>query len=141
MQDVTSRVFIYMSLLKSKQQQQNTKQHTNKQTNNNNNTTNKLSLLFPFVKGQWIFLLFLIFIILKNVFNLVLVFVSRDSFYSPFNVIKHVEIVITKPIPVLASRSDFLYCHRTLTYLRKEMFYLTTHSTHFIYGYMASGIP
>ena len=23
---------------------------------------------------------------------------------------------------------------------RKEMFYLTTHSTHFIYGYMASGI-
>ena len=22
---------------------------------------------------------------------------------------------------------------------RKEMFYLTTHSTHFIYGYMASG--
>ena len=23
---------------------------------------------------------------------------------------------------------------------RKEMFYLTTHSTHFIYGYMASDI-
>ena len=25
-------------------------------------------------------------------------------------------------------------------YCRKEMFYLTTHSTHFIYGYMASDI-
>ena len=25
-------------------------------------------------------------------------------------------------------------------YGRKEMFYLTTHSTHFIYGYMASDI-
>ena len=25
-------------------------------------------------------------------------------------------------------------------HLRKEMFYLTTHSTHFIYGYMASDI-
>ena len=24
--------------------------------------------------------------------------------------------------------------------VRKEMFYLTTHSTHFIYGYMASDI-
>ena len=27
-----------------------------------------------------------------------------------------------------------------LTEGRKEMFYLTTHSTHFIYGYMASDI-
>ena len=25
-------------------------------------------------------------------------------------------------------------------HLRKEMFYLTTHSTHFIYGYMASDV-
>ena len=25
-------------------------------------------------------------------------------------------------------------------YFKKEMFYLTTHSTHFIYGYMASDI-
>ena len=32
----------------------------------------------------------------------------------------------------------YIYIH---TYEgRKEMFYLTTHSTHFIYGYMASGI-
>ena len=30
---------------------------------------------------------------------------------------------------------------KTILYnLRKEMFYLTTHSTHFIYGYMALGI-
>ena len=27
---------------------------------------------------------------------------------------------------------------RTATEGRKEMFYLTTHSTHFVYGYMAS---
>ena len=28
----------------------------------------------------------------------------------------------------------------TTTTIRKEMFYLTTHSTHFIYGYMVSDI-
>ena len=30
--------------------------------------------------------------------------------------------------------------HSTMIVIRKEMFYLTTHSTHFIYGYMASDI-
>ena len=30
--------------------------------------------------------------------------------------------------------------HRQRLKGRKEMFYLTTHPTHFIYGYMASGI-
>ena len=30
-------------------------------------------------------------------------------------------------------------CYRNI-YLRKEMFYLTTHSTHFMYGYMVSAI-
>ena len=30
--------------------------------------------------------------------------------------------------------------HETQQEGRKEMFYLTTHSTHFIYGYMASDI-
>ena len=34
--------------------------------------------------------------------------------------------------------SDLLYEPRGFLYRRKEMFYLTTHSTHFIYGYMAS---
>ena len=29
---------------------------------------------------------------------------------------------------------------RSVRMLKKEMFYLTTHSTHFIYGYMASGM-
>ena len=33
----------------------------------------------------------------------------------------------------------FIY-NRTIPEGRKEMFYLTTHSTHFIYGYMASDI-
>ena len=32
------------------------------------------------------------------------------------------------------------YCSRCLSEKKKEMFYLTTHSTHFIYGYMASDI-
>ena len=31
-------------------------------------------------------------------------------------------------------------CFRTVREGRKDMFYLTTHSTHFIYVYMASGI-
>ena len=38
----------------------------------------------------------------------------------------------------LLATSDF-YIHHPQTG-RKEMFYLTTHSTHFIYGYMASYI-
>ena len=38
-------------------------------------------------------------------------------------------------------RDDFKsWCSINLTQRRKEMFYLTTHSTHFIYGYMASDI-
>ena len=36
---------------------------------------------------------------------------------------------------------DFVHCDGdNFRYGRKEMFYLTTHSTHFIYGYMASDI-
>ena len=34
---------------------------------------------------------------------------------------------------------NFSYLHDTPT-IEREMFYLTTHSTHFIYGYMASDI-
>ena len=34
----------------------------------------------------------------------------------------------------------FVGCYLDLKEGRKEMFYLTTHSTHFIYGYMASDI-
>ena len=40
--------------------------------------------------------------------------------------------------PQLQSNKDISL--RSCTERRKEMFYLTTHSTHFIYGYMASGI-
>ena len=36
--------------------------------------------------------------------------------------------------------NDALNTFHLLLYGRKEMFYLTTHSTHFIYGYMASDI-
>ena len=34
----------------------------------------------------------------------------------------------------------FMFLFHSLNEGRKEMFYLTTHSTHFIYGYMASDI-
>ena len=34
----------------------------------------------------------------------------------------------------------FIYLFIYLFYTEREMFYLTTHSTHFIYGYMASDI-
>ena len=36
----------------------------------------------------------------------------------------------------IKSKGSFIY----IIPGRKEMFYLTTHSTHFIYGYMASDI-
>ena len=36
--------------------------------------------------------------------------------------------------------SQILHHWATLMLGRKEMFYLMTHSTHFIYGYMASDI-
>ena len=38
-------------------------------------------------------------------------------------------------LPLSLSEWSFIKC---LKEGRKEMFYLTTHSTHFIYGYMAS---
>ena len=38
------------------------------------------------------------------------------------------DIVLAVPVSVL----------RYVFFIRKERFYLTTHSTHFIYGYMAS---
>ena len=38
-------------------------------------------------------------------------------------------------LTVLADRTELLFLSR-----EREMFYLTTHSTHFIYGYMASDI-
>ena len=38
-------------------------------------------------------------------------------------------------------RNLFKYANQTVTHnLHQKMLYLTTHSTHFIYGYMASGI-
>ena len=37
-------------------------------------------------------------------------------------------------------RSENVHSHRILQEERKDMFYLTMHSTHFIYGYMASDI-
>ena len=40
-----------------------------------------------------------------------------------------------------AGRPAYTHTHNTLSNEReKKMFYLTTHSTHFIYGYMASDI-
>ena len=41
---------------------------------------------------------------------------------------------------ILSSRSCEIGSHPTSDVGRKEMFYLTTHSTHFIYRYMASDI-
>ena len=42
---------------------------------------------------------------------------------------------------VMVGKGIFIgYCHKTLMKREREMFYLTTHSTHFIYGYMASDI-
>ena len=38
------------------------------------------------------------------------------------------------------SYSRWLQGRKEMFYLTREMFYLTTHSTHFIYGYMASDI-
>ena len=47
----------------------------------------------------------------------------------------------THNIPGLLVLVDFEKAFDSLSWsFRKEMFYLTTHSTHFIYGYMASDI-
>ena len=40
----------------------------------------------------------------------------------------------------LSTQLNLLFTRWSKITGRKEMFYLTTHSTHFIYGYMASGI-
>ena len=43
--------------------------------------------------------------------------------------------ILKKPIKIKKHFNCIFYSEG-----RKEMFYLTTHSTHFIYGYMASDI-
>ena len=47
----------------------------------------------------------------------------------------------------ITNKKDLIPCGNNILFVgqstyegRKEMFYLTTHSTHFIYGYMASDI-
>ena len=50
--------------------------------------------------------------------------------------LSHVVPYIVRQISLLFS---FLY-NTELHYREREIFYLTTHSTHFIYGYMASDI-
>ena len=55
-------------------------------------------------------------------------------------------LILTMSIPfsiISASWSTVLHAgpkHKQTVYREREMFYLTTHSTHFIYGYMASDI-
>ena len=49
----------------------------------------------------------------------------------------------SKPLPHILNRRNFIFVHGFVDLTengRKEMFYLTMHSTHFIYGYMASDI-
>ena len=40
----------------------------------------------------------------------------------------------------VSHQCQFASCHFLMYWRKEEMFYLTTHSTHFIYGYMASDI-
>ena len=63
-----------------------------------------------------------------------------------------VSTAAAAPIPTISAKIKKIYISLYNTYMqfevvnfssnqgRKEMFYLTTHSTHFIYGYMASDI-
>ena len=53
-----------------------------------------------------------------------------ESFISWHDKIKEVSIDLL----------NMVYCECSSDLCRKEMFYLTTYSTHFIYGYMASDI-
>ena len=59
----------------------------------------------------------------------------------PISVMSDV-LTISPQGPVAVARLILLYlpCGQNEGKKRKEMFYLTTHSTHSIYGYMASGI-
>ena len=55
---------------------------------------------------------------------------------APLLLLAAAEELLTRPIAALLRRRVALSWNER----RKEMFYLTTHSTHFIYGYMASDI-
>ena len=68
---------------------------------------------------------------------------ERD--YLPWHVAPPVETEGTVTYTLLGEQRRDRHVLRPLDLLlkvrgRKEMFYLTTHSTHFIYGYMASGL-
>ena len=50
----------------------------------------------------------------------------------------HIQSKLLQHTPVMGTHSSYKLGCLSRTEGRKEMFYLTTHSTHFIYGYMAS---
>ena len=70
--------------------------------------------------------------------NIATVKLAKCIYYSVYNVlIQQVSISHNMYFITVVSFQEIV---RPRSKGRKEMFYLTTHSTHFIYGYMASGI-
>ena len=70
--------------------------------------------------------------------------------HHPTDRITHTTVFVTPVVEHCMEREIAQWGHQERTFLprrnssiqegMKEMFYLTTHSTHFIYGYMASDI-
>ena len=74
---------------------------------------------------------------------------ARDLLYAPFQRQDSTYLSHVMPVVDRVGKGDVCLMTHTNTHIketnyrkegRKEMFYLTTHSTHFIYGYMASDI-
>ena len=69
-------------------------------------------------------------------------FLSRQEKNNSFNISSHLNKLPIYMIhwDLAISHGRFWRCSTIMREREREMFYLTTHSTHFIYGYMASDI-
>ena len=66
---------------------------------------------------------------------------TTELHLAPVNYQYHVKLKLVTEPKNRTLRNLYCRCKENIIYIwRKEMFYLTTHSTHFIYGYMASDI-
>ena len=80
-------------------------------------------------------------LLLKGAFKVLMIIAVVDAVEESLPVERALEEPICLPVEGTFEQSTaFPVDKPTYSVGRKEMLYLTTHSTHFIYGYMASDI-
>ena len=67
-------------------------------------------------------------------------FSLHEFHYNPCNAVLDVQLFVKYSTRALQTKQSYIKTNNKKREREREMFYLTTHSTHFIYGYMASDI-